>query len=244
MHRRISDYEILNNLFINGALAERAVSLAASNRHPLSETTALYAASIMHALAGEFDTVHTLTEQLSGLLEDHALPEKRSGFSWLHGQALVTYGRTDEGLAEMQAAAKAAQDLGIRYGLCGFHYHYASACRLAGRTAEATASVEAGLALSAELGETMVLAALLRMRAEGELASKSHATAGISLLQAITTARTQGAALFELQALAVAQAHGLGMADPHRLCMLLDLYQDDPSPLIAEIKATVASSAY
>ena len=224
-------------------LAEQAVSLAAANRNPLSEVTALYSASIMHALAGEFDAVHTLTERIYSLVEDHALPEKRSGFGWLHGQALVACERADEGLAEMRAAAKAAQDLGIRTGLCGFHYHFAMACRLAGREAEAAASVEAGLALTAELGETMLLAPMLLMRAEAELVRGAAEQAGASLQQAIGTARAQGAALFELQALAAAQAHGLALADPQRLNQLLDLYRDDSSPLIAAIKAALPVSA-
>lgn len=218
-------------------LAEQAVSLAAANRNPLSEVTALYSASIMHALAGEFDAVRGLTERIYDLVDDHALPEKRSGFGWLHGQALVACERSDEGLVEMLAAAEAAQELGIRTGLCGFHYHYALACRLAGREAETAASIDAGLALTAELGETMLLAPMLLMRAEALLTRGASEQAKASLQQAITTARSQGAALFELQALATAQAYGLGLAEPHRLSRLLELYRDDPSPLIAEIRA-------
>jgi DNA-binding winged helix-turn-helix (wHTH) protein/tetratricopeptide (TPR) repeat protein len=222
-------------------LAEQAVVLAAANRNPLSEVTALYSASIMHALVGEFDVVRSLTERIYDLVDDHALPEKRSGFGWLHGQALVAASeRADEGLAEMRAAAEAARDLGIRTGLCGFHYHYAVACRLAGREAEAIASIEAGLALMAESGETMLRAPMLLMRAEDEFARGAPEQAEASLRQAIGTAQAQGAALFELQLLAAAQCHGLGLADPHRLGQLLELYRDDPSPLVAGIRTNVA----
>ncbi|MDN3922935.1 ATP-binding protein [Roseateles violae] len=218
-------------------LAERAVTLAAASRNPLSEVTALYAAAILHALAGEFDVVHRFTERIYGLVDDHALPEKRSGFGWLHGHALVAYEHADEGLAEMRAAAEAAQQLGLRTGLCGFHYHFAMACRLAGREADAAASIEAGLALAAELGETMLVAPMLLMRAEMELARGATEQAGASLRQALITAKAQGATLFELQALAVAQAGGFDGADAQRQRQLLELYRDDPSPIIAAIRA-------
>jgi DNA-binding winged helix-turn-helix (wHTH) protein len=224
-------------------LAAEAVSLAAANRHPLSEVTALYAAAIVHALAGEFSTVRSLTERLYSVIQEHALPERRSGFAWLHGQSLVGSDRTDEGLAEMLAAAETSRELGIRAGLVGFHYHYAVACQQAGREAEAVVSNEAGLALSAELGETMLLSAMLLMRAQAELARGAREAAGASLESAIATARSQGASLFELQALAFAQAQGLGMADRQRLLDLLAPYAEDPSPLIAAVRAIATASA-
>lgn len=217
-------------------MAEQAVALAVSNRHPLSEVTALYAASIMHALAGEMDRVRLLTERLYGLIDDHALPEKRSGFAWLHGQALVACDHADEGLAEMREAAHAARDLGVQTGLSGFHYHYALACRQAGRVDEALASIEAGLALTKEFGETMVLAPMLLMRAQAELARGAHVQAQDTMLEVIATSRLQGAVFFELQALAVAQQHGLVLADPQRLGQLLHLYEGDPSPLFADMR--------
>lgn len=220
-------------------LVTQAVSIAQAHHHPLSEATALYAASVMHAWAGEFETVHALTERLHGILEIHALPESRGGFAWMHGRALVELGRMDEGLDEMMAGARDAQDQGIHIGLCGFHYQFAMACRLAGREAQAAASIEAGLALSEEIGETTMLAPLLLMRAQTEMDCGALVQASASLRQALATARAQGAALFELQALALAQKHDQNLADTSRLTQLLDLYRDDPSPLIAGIRATL-----
>ncbi len=218
-------------------MAEHAVALAAANRHPLSEATALYAAAIMHALAGEFEIVYALTERLYAVILDHALPERRGGFAWLHGQALVTLRRVDEGLAEMEAAGQMARELGMRTGLCGFHYHHAMACRLVGHEAEAEVSIQAGLALVDEVGETMLHSSLLLLRSESEFAHGDMDRASASLQQAVEIARTQGAAFFELQALACARRHGLPMADAERLRSLLALYGDDPSPVIAEIRA-------
>ncbi|MBV8503296.1 MAG: AAA family ATPase [Paucibacter sp.] len=224
-------------------LAAQAVALAAANRHPLSEVTALYAASILHALAGEFGTVHSLTERLYSITDEHELPARRGGFAWLHGQALVAFERADAGLGEMRDAALAAQELGMRTGLCGFHYHYAVACRQAGRDTEAAESVEAGLTLSAELGDTMLLSALLLMRAQAALQEGERVLASSTLEQAITTARRQGAVLFELQALAFAEAQGLPGGDRSRKAALLDLYRDDPSPLIEALRATATTGA-
>jgi DNA-binding winged helix-turn-helix (wHTH) protein/tetratricopeptide (TPR) repeat protein len=221
-------------------LAEHAVALAAANRHPLSEATALYAASIMHALAGEFETVHALTERLYAVILDHALPERRSGFAWLHGQALVALQRVDEGLGEMEDAARTARELGMRSGLVGFYYHHAVACRLAGREAEAGTSINAGLAMTDEVGETMLHSPLLLLRSESELAGGDVDRARASLQQAVEIARSQGAALFELQALDRARRQDWPMAGGERFHPLLALYEADPSPVIADIRSQEA----
>lgn len=214
-------------------LAESAVARAVASRHPPSEAMALYTASILHALAGEFEQAHALTERLCVLVRDQVLPVKRSGFAWLHGHALVALGRADEGLAEMRAAAAEAHRLGILTGLVGFHYHHAMACRLAGQADEARASVDAGLALAEERGETTVWALLLALQAEFEIAAGDSEAAAATFRRAASGAREQGAVFHEIQVLASAQAHGSSAAEPARLRQLLQRYEGDPSPVIA-----------
>ncbi len=221
-------------------LAERAVARAVASRHPLSEAMALYAAAILHCLAGEFETAYALTERLYALVRDQSLPEKRSGFAWLHGHALVALGRADEGLDEMRAAARDARQLGMLTGLCGFHYHYAEACRLAGRQDEAQASIAAGLALTEEVGEKTVFPLLLGLQAEVEMARGDKDVATATWRRAIDAARSQGAVFHELQVLTSAQAHAVPAADPDRLSQLLAFYDLDPSPVIANAKALAA----
>jgi adenylate cyclase len=223
------------------ALAERSVVLAASLRHPVSEATALYAASIVHTLAGEFDTVYSLTERLNALVREHALPEKRSGFAWLHGQALVALGRVNEGLAEMRAAAQNARDLGLRTGLGGFHYHYAVACRMAGHFSDAEASVQSGLDFVEEVEEMTLQAPLLGLRAEIEMSKGDVVTAAATWEHAISVARSQGAVFHELTLHAAALRIGSAAADSERLRRLLAYYDGDPSPVVGNARALVGS---
>ncbi|MBV8470714.1 MAG: AAA family ATPase [Burkholderiaceae bacterium] len=218
----------------------RAIELAKTNRHPISVATALYGAAILHALAGEFEEVHTLTEELYAVIRDHSLPERRSGFAWLHGQALVALGKTEEGLSEMRAAAQSAQDMGMRVGLCAFHLHYALACKSAGKPAEARATIDQGLKLVAEVGEEMMLPALLTLKAEDELEQGRVEEAQGVLQEAVTHARRQGAVFLEIQALALARQHRLNLCEEDRLPQLLALYADDCSPVIRAIGASLA----
>jgi hypothetical protein len=217
-------------------LARHAALLAASSHHALSELTALSAEAVLHALAREFDTVYHLTEQLYALIRDHGLPTAPSDFAWLHGRALVARGQFEEGLQEMREAARSAQALGLRSGLCGFHHHHAQACLEAGQVALARTSVEEGITLAQHFGGHLVLPGLLAQRAEMQAEDGEQEAATISLREAIAVAREKGSAFFELQALAAAQRLLNPSADPARLRELLALYDNDPSPRIAALR--------
>jgi ATP/maltotriose-dependent transcriptional regulator MalT len=217
-------------------LALHAAQRAASNRHALSELTALSAQAILHVFACEFDTVYHLTERLYALIRDHGLPAARSDFAWLHGRALVARGQVEEGLHEMREAAHSAQEFGMRSGLCGFHHHHAQACLEVGQVARARASIEEGIMLAEHLGGHLVLPGLLVQRAEMLTEESEQDAATTALREAITSAREKGAAFFELQALAAAQRLHNPAADPARLRKLLALYDQDPSPGIAAIR--------
>ena len=51
-------------------VGQHATARAASNRHALSETTALSAQAIVHALAREFDAVYEITERLYAVIRE------------------------------------------------------------------------------------------------------------------------------------------------------------------------------
>lgn len=220
-------------------LSERAAALAVAHRHPLSEVAALYVAAMLHALAGEFTTVRELTERLYGVIRDQEVPERRSGFAWLHGRALVALGEVDEGLAEMQEAMRSTLAMGMRFALCDFYYYHADALRQVGRGTEAGASIEAGLTLASSGGEQLMLSGLLRQRAEMQAERGEVAAAAQSFADAAATARRQGAAFHELLALAAAQRAGSAAADDDRLRQLLQLYADDQSPVIAAARSAL-----
>lgn len=221
-------------------LCERASALAVANRNPLSEVAALWVAAMLHAMAEEFDAVLAFTERLYGVIRDQEVPEGRSGFAWLHGRALVALGRVDGGLAEMRSAMLSTKALGMRFGLCEFHYHYAQACRAAGLNADARASIEAGLALAQDGEEKMMLSPLLQQLALAQAAEGDAPAAAETIARAVETARTQGAVFHELVALASAQRLGFDAADPIRLEQLLQCYADDASPVIAAARSLVS----
>jgi DNA-binding winged helix-turn-helix (wHTH) protein len=218
-------------------LSRHAAELAAANRHSLSEITALSAGAILHALALEFDTVYELTQRLYAVIAEHSLPAGLSDFAWLHGRALVARGRIEEGLSEMRAGAQSADEIGMRFGLCGYYTHYAAACLQAGLAEEARMAVDEGISLADSLGGHLVLPGLLRQRAEMLAKEGDEASATASLQRAIATARTNGAAYFELLALATARRLNSPLADAARLAQLLALYEGDPSPHLVEARS-------
>lgn len=218
-------------------LSAHAAEIAVANRHPVSEVAALYVAAMLHALAGEFDTVYALTERLYGVIRDQEVSASHSGFAWLHGRALVAQGRIDEGLTEMRGTLCTVEALGMGFALSDFHFHYAEACRAAGQVAQARTSVEAGLAIAQGSGERMMLSPLLVQLAQIQADNGDAAAADASLTRAIETAREQQATFHELVALAAAQRTGSEVADSARLRELLRHYADDVSPVIAAARA-------
>ena len=217
-------------------MAGHAATLAARHRHGVSEVTALSAAAILHALALEFDAVHAITERLYAVIREQGLPTAQSDFGWLHGRVLVARGQVDEGLQEMRTAARSAEQVGMRFGLCGYHTHHVSACLEAGFVDEARSSVDAGIELADSHGGHLVLPALLRQRAEMLAKEGDSKAADAALKRAIATARANGAAYFELLALATARRLPSPLADAVRLRELVALYEGDPSPHLAEAR--------
>jgi Flp pilus assembly protein TadD len=202
----------------------------------------LSAQAILHAFAREFGTVYELTERLYAVIREHGLPTGRSDFAWLHGRALVARGQVEEGLREMREAAESAEELGMRFGLCGYHHHHVQACLEAGQVSAARESAEAGIALANRLGGHMVLPGLLAQRGELLAMAGDEQAASEAFDAAAGMARANGSAFFELLALAGAQYRRNAASDPARLRELLALYEGDPSPRIAEIRG-VASAA-
>ena len=142
-------------------------------------------------------------------------------------------------MEEMRAAKRTVLELGFRFSLGDFHFHYAEACREGGQHAEADASIDAGLALARDSGEKLMLSAMLRLQAQMQAERGDLAAATRTFDRAIETARAQGAIFHELAALAAAQRMGCAEADPDRLARLLAHYDGDASPVIVAARALV-----
>jgi DNA-binding winged helix-turn-helix (wHTH) protein len=212
--------------------AQRAIELAAANRHPVSLVTALTCAAILHSYAGEFDAVRALTERLQAVASEQSLPPTQGDGEWLHGRALVENGQVEAGLAEMRAAARSVEATGMRLGVIGFHYQHAEACRVAGRHEEARASIAAGLRLVEASGAQQMLSPLLRLQGQDCAEAGDTAGAQAALGRAVEVARSQGAGFFELAALAAARRACPAAAAAARLEALLRRYDGDPSPVV------------
>ncbi len=233
---------IAGDLAIARNQALRAIDLAVTLRHPLSEVSALYLAAALQALAGDFMLVDALVERLHGVIERHALSTTSSGFDWLRGRALVANGRHDEGLLLMRRAAESARRCGLLVTLDGFYYHYADACLVAGQPELAEASAREGLALAEAGGMRLLEAALWRQLALSLVAQGDKAGAESAGVRSVAIAQAQGAAFFEIQARACALEHGWRVPETERLASLLAASPTDPGPLLAAIRLRIARS--
>lgn len=223
-------------------LSADAVALASRLRHPISQLIALHLSAVVHYLADEMHEVLRATEHIFELVRTNDLPSQPGGFSWLHGHAVAALGRPDEGLAEMRAAERSCQAMGLQVGLTGFHLHHAEACRDAGQADAARAAIEQGLALAEAGHEHCALSPLYRTRAEMRLERGDLKGAAADLQFARDIAARQGAGFHELRAILVTcRLPGSEQAVPaERLRELLRACEDEHIRPVAEARALLA----
>jgi DNA-binding winged helix-turn-helix (wHTH) protein len=216
--------------------AAEAVARARAIRHPISELIALNLSSVMHLFAGEREQALTLINELFAVIERHQLPPGPGSFGWVRGNLLASMGRTEEGLALIEAGERSTYRTGMRIGLPGYHLQLADALRYSGRLAEAAASIEAGLALAERSGECALLSPLLRHHAEARQAIGDQEGAQAVLRRAHEVALSQGARFHELMAMAAARRLRIALPweAPGRVGELRSLWQGDPSPVLAQ----------
>jgi DNA-binding winged helix-turn-helix (wHTH) protein/tetratricopeptide (TPR) repeat protein len=219
--------------------AERAVARATELRHPISQLVALHLAAAVHYFAGEYLPALMLLDRLLDVIRQNDLPNRPGTFSWLHGHCVAALGDVSNGLAEMRAARRSCEELGLRVGLTGYHLHQAEACHDAGLAAEAQASVAEGLALSERTGEACLRSPLLRLHAELAMARGQHDAAAESMQAALDAAVGQGARFHELAAAVgrCRQAGGPDTAMRARLQSLLAGYEGERIAVVEEARA-------
>ncbi|WP_280155506.1 AAA family ATPase [Piscinibacter sp. XHJ-5] len=220
-------------------LAGEAVALAAHIRHPISQVIALHLFGALHYFADEYTPSLHAIEQLFGVIRSHGLPTAPGAFSWLHGHLVAIRGQVDQGMAEMRAAERSCQRLGMRIGLTGYQLHYAEACRDAGLVDEACAAIEQGLSFAQTGHERFLLSPLHRLKAELLIARGEPRGAAASLDAALAIAVEQGAHFHELGALVVAgRLRGLSdRAQRDRLRTILASYQDERMRVVIDARA-------
>lgn len=189
-----------------------ALALAESLKHPLSLILALSFAALLRGHAGDFEASRALSARALHLGPQHGLERSTGTGLWVHGRARAALGEVDEGLAQMQQGLRMQQEIGLVYGLAGWHAGYAQACLDAGRLADAEGALGDGLALAERTSEHGATSTLHRLQAQLLHRLGRHAEARVALQLAQQVARRQAAVLLEALADADAEAGDIDTA--------------------------------
>jgi class 3 adenylate cyclase len=173
------------------------LDLAATLSHPPSLGHALMWAGVVHCLRRDVTMVLDFGERLIALGNEHSLQLYQAVGGMIHGWALATAGRVEEGLPELRQAV-AAYGAAAKIMLALYTTMLAEAELGAGSPAEALRQLEAA-ERRASVGEPFWRADVLRRKAE--LLAAQDAAAAEPLLQASHhLAREQQAKSLELRA--------------------------------------------
>ena len=182
---------------------ERAVytvDIARRLDHPPSLAFAKTLMAIVLQLRG--DAAHALAcaDETIALCDEHDITQERAWMLPLRGWALAATGQTDDGVALTRKAVAAYVASGAQHTLPYYYTLLAEVLRAAGIATEAVAACDAGLAMSARIGEVAYDAELHRLR--GACATKHTLTAQRDFETALRIARAQGCRGYESRAAA------------------------------------------
>ena len=195
--------------------AREAVERARELAHPFSVAHALLFETVVHTLRGDAKSQRERAAEVIALSEAHGFPFWLSIGQTFHAAARVAAGEVDA-VAEMEAGFALTATSGSQGGLPASLAQLAEAYLAAERLDEALATVEAGLAVSAQTGQPFFDSVLHQVKARILLAGVgSAAEAEAGFRRALEIARTQGARFFELRA-ATSLAQLLARSGPAR----------------------------
>jgi class 3 adenylate cyclase/tetratricopeptide (TPR) repeat protein len=177
-------------------LSNDALSRARQLKHADVLALAIQWAALVRHLRREPEAARELAESLIALAEEHGFQERLLAGRALRGRAMTKLGQTEEGVAELEAAAVySPQSAPVQSSLAEV---YASV----GRADKALAIVDQELARVERSGARLEEARLYRIKGEAILMRDSSATgeAEACFRKAIEIARVQSAKWRELQA--------------------------------------------
>ncbi len=196
---------VLFNLgYDNAALlrSDRCLALADKIGGPVTRAQAWGMRSVLHLLRKDTTEFADWVERTRVHSVEHNLPywtrfsDLNAG--WLRGRS----GELDAGIAELESGIAEYCDTGARLGLASFRILLADLLGLAGDHDRALAELAAGEAFIAETGERFNEPALLIAKGRTLMgrAVPDPAEAARAFVEAISSARRQGARLLELRA--------------------------------------------
>jgi adenylate cyclase len=179
------------------ARSEEALARSRALQHPLSLTYACHFAAQLHQCRGDRQAMQELEDAVLAQATEHGfglfLAVGRIHRGWLHADR----GHAEEGLAQMREGIAASQEIGAGLRIPAFLASMAEVCAKTRRRAEALSLVSEAFAAAEASGQQYWTAELHRLK--GVLAP-SPQDAEKCFLDAIGTARRQGAKSFELRA--------------------------------------------
>jgi len=179
----------------------RATELAAASGHPESIAfAALFGAYLYHFL----QDVHKTLEYSDTVLAVSKDRDIATTLAWgltLHGWALGTIGRVDEGITELRGSLAGQRAAGSEIARPQFAWMLGDVCLRAGKYEEAAAAITDGLDTAARTGDHYWDAELFRLK--GAIAVQSRGAlvdAERHFLAALDEAKARDAKSFELRA--------------------------------------------
>ncbi|PTL84903.1 protein kinase [Vitiosangium sp. GDMCC 1.1324] len=183
--------------------ARDALELAERVGHPHTLALTQVCVAVACAIRGDVPEAMELAEKAMALSSERSFVMWHSWAALVRAWALSELGQPHEGLALMRQEFEHWRALGIRAGTPHTPYRLSLLAEVhlkLGQVREALAAVHEGLAWGAMTGDRDVAAELHRLRGECLRRLGRERDARYGFIRAITLAREQGAALFELLA--------------------------------------------
>ena len=180
--------------------ARETLTLARSQRQPMTLAFALVVAQGIHLYRGEFGEAVSMGDEIVALSREYELKQETEWGRSFQGVAIAALGRTKDGIAQLKDSLAVQQAIGSGLVRTAFLALLAEMLAGAGRIDEGLQAVDEGFVHAERTLEGGYLAELHRMRGELQALAGDHAAAEDSLRLAIARAVEQRAKSFELRA--------------------------------------------
>ena len=188
--------------FPDQAQAQSNAAIAEARRlaHPLSLTTSLSMASILHWLVGDNAALDELAEELVAVAAEQDFAQFRASGTLCRGWVKVKNGDVAEGISLLRSGSAAYTATGSVIWMPQNISQLACAYEIAGQIEEAVAQLDDALQIVEKTGERWLQAELHRHKGQLLLRQGHTETAEALYRKALSIAREQEAKLWELRA--------------------------------------------
>jgi predicted ATPase len=192
----------LGNAEQAAAKSQEALAAARQVAHPFSMAIALDYAAMLHVFHGEIEAAHVRAEEAAAVCHKHGFAYYLSVAEILAGWATAMAGDGESGVARLRQGLETFKASGAELRLPFYHGLLAETCARAGQMREALANISSGFAFQSKNGEMWAAADLHRIHGDVLLRDGNPSQARASYQRSLETARTAGARMYELRAVA------------------------------------------